>query len=133
MPLVNGQRVERTILTGKPVGPDTPLAPTAAADLSRVIDLDLNPVILPDTGIALAEKLAQLLDIRLGERLRVEVLDGHRAVVEVPVTAILKKFIVLGAYMQLDQMTTRLRVGAVICGFHLSTYPNDRDALYTDV
>lgn len=131
--LVNGHRVERTILTGKPAGPVTPLAPTAAADLSRVIDLDLNPVILPDTGIALAEKLAQLLDIRRGERLRVEVLDGHRAVFEVPVSAILQQFIGLGAYMQLDQMNTRLRDGDVVSGIHLSTDPNERDALYTEV
>ncbi len=47
-------------------------------DLSRVLDLDLRPVRLPETGLALGDRVADLLDVRVGDLVRVEMLSGKR-------------------------------------------------------
>ena len=52
-----GQRSERIGLIGKP----------PATELSRVLDLDLDPVKLPADGIVLSERLAWKLGARVGD------------------------------------------------------------------
>ncbi len=141
--LVNGHLVERSVLTGKPSGDDATRTPvmdpfwltpvSQHADLSRVINLNLDPVILPDTGIALTEKLAQLLEVGPGDRLRIELLEGNREMFDVPITAILQQYIGLGVYMRLDALNAMLREGDVISGVHLATDPEERTELYRQV
>jgi len=55
--LRNGHRSRRIAIIGR--APDT--------DLSRILDLDLEPVELPRQGIVLTEMLGRLLDVRPGD------------------------------------------------------------------
>jgi putative ABC transport system permease protein len=54
---------------------------------------------LPEQGILLSSKLASLLDLHVGDRVEVEVLEGARRQALVPVSAIATEYVGLSAYM----------------------------------
>ena len=54
--------------------------------LRRLLDKQLHRVNLPEDGILLTDHLAKMLAIRPGQLLTVELLEGSRAVREIPVT-----------------------------------------------
>ncbi len=61
--------VERRIaITGKP----------PAADLSRVLGEGFAPVLLPESGIALSDALARILNAKAGDLVEVELLERDR-------------------------------------------------------
>jgi putative ABC transport system permease protein len=86
----NGLRSKRSALTGKP----------ASADLSRVVDQDLLPVALPEGGLVLSEMMARLLDLRVGDTVSIEFMDGTGRVVRETVSLVVQQFVGLGAYME---------------------------------
>ncbi|MCA9613038.1 MAG: ABC transporter permease, partial [Myxococcales bacterium] len=59
--------------------------PTGETSLQRVIDADARPVPLPEDGLVLTELLAEKLELRVGERVTVELLEGDRRTLELPV------------------------------------------------
>lgn len=118
--LKNGLSHRRTALTGKP----------AKADLSRVVDNRLDPIQLPDSGIALSSMLADILKARVGDRLTVELLDGSEKELRVPVTQIVEQFMGLGAYMEISELNRILGEAPVANGAHLMVDADKTDALY---
>src|SRR5690554_6024322 len=56
--------------------------------LRRVIDDKLQPIQIPDEGVILTENLAEFLDVRPGDKLRVEVREGRRYERDVAVVGI---------------------------------------------
>ncbi len=121
--LRNGPRERRLSIIGKPAG----------TDLSRVLDLDLNPVVLPETGLALSDRVAQILDVRRGDLVEVELLEGDRRTVEVPVTTIIQSYIGLSIFMDIDALDRLAGIGPRITGAHLSLDRSRLDALYQSV
>jgi putative ABC transport system permease protein len=101
--LRNGQWSKRRAVQG--------LSP--APDLHRLLDLDLKPVALPDIGIALSEKLAQILHVGRGDFVTIEMTQGKRRTFDVPVTAILQGYIGLQAVMRLDELNRQAGEGNV--------------------
>lgn len=118
--LRNGHVERRVSLTGKE--PD--------ASLSRVLDGDLTPVVLPDEGLVISEALARILGVRRGDVVEVQVLEGKRQTVRLPVSAIVSGFIGLTAYMNLDAMNRMLGDGEVISGAYLALDMDQRDTLF---
>lgn len=116
----NANHVRRGTLSGKPAG----------ADLSRVIDKNLDPVPMPDYGLALSEKLARILHVGVGDSVSVEILDGRGKVLDLPVTAIIQQFIGLGAYMRMDQLNRVLGEGPLANGADLMFDTARTDAFY---
>ena len=57
------------------------------ADLSRIIDVDLRPVVLPEAGLAISAMLAQILGVQAGDFVEVDLLEGQRRTVSLPVAA----------------------------------------------
>ncbi len=123
-----GQFERRTQIVGRPPGTDlsqvlgqnvTPVF-LLGADFSQILDQSLTQISLPESGLALTEKLAQLLQVRQGDLVTVEVLEGHRAVVEVPVTVIFKSFIGLAAYMEMQALSDLLDEGPNVSGVHVA-------------
>ncbi|MDE2118925.1 MAG: ABC transporter permease, partial [Betaproteobacteria bacterium] len=70
--LRHGHRSYRTGIRGVEPG----------GDIQRLLDADLRPVALPSDGILLTDFLARMLDLRVGDRVVVEVLEGNRPVRE---------------------------------------------------
>ncbi|QHQ40796.1 FtsX-like permease family protein [Microbulbifer hydrolyticus] len=118
--LRNGTRTRREAIIG--LQPD--------AELSRVVDTRLQPVVLPRSGIVLSDKLAELLDIHTGELLRLEIRTGRRPELDVPVSGIVKTYMGTAAYMDLAFMNRILREDTVISGSYLLVDPAHTDAFY---
>ncbi len=82
--------------------------------LRRVLDADLKRVELPAEGVVLTDFLAELLAIRPGEMLTVEVLEGSRPVLEVPVSGLTSEYLGVSAYMQRETVNRLLKEGAAV-------------------
>lgn len=102
--LVNGYRRWRTQLTGIP----------QPAHLQFVIDRNLAAAAIPREGILLTDFLADALSISPGERLQVEILEGERRRLELPVAGVTSEFLGVGAYMQLPTLNRVLGEGPLI-------------------
>jgi putative ABC transport system permease protein len=121
--LRHGPRERRLGITGKPAG----------TDLSRVLDFDLDPVILPETGLALSDRVARLLDVRRGDIVEVELLEDSHRIVEVPVTTIIQSYIGLMVFMEIDALDRLAGIGPRVSGVHLALDESRLDALYESV
>ncbi len=119
----NGQYSRQLTITGKP----------ARTDLSRVLDLDLQPVVLPPTGLALGDRVASLLHLRPGDIARVEFLDGDRRTVEVPVTQVIQSYVGLSVFMDIDALARLAGTGPRISGVHVLVDDTRLDDLYRAV
>lgn len=118
--LVNGHRRSRTVLTGLP----------EPAHLQFVIDQDLNPVPVPEHGVLLTDFLARSLAVRPGDRLRVELLEGDRRRLELPVSGVTREFLGVGAYLRLPVMNRALGEGPLINQALLNLSPEQATATY---
>lgn len=88
--------------------------------LRRVLDADLARVELPAQGVVLTDYLAELLAIRPGELLTVEVLEGSRPVLQVPVTGLTSEYLGVSAYMQRATLNRLLKEGYAINAAYLA-------------
>jgi putative ABC transport system permease protein len=104
------------------------LAP--AADLHRTLDTDLLPVNFPPDGIVLTDYLGTRLDLKSGDTLTVEVLDGSRPVREVPVVGFVQQYIGTGGYMDLAALNRLLREDRAISGAFLAVDADQREDVY---
>lgn len=99
-------------------------------DLFRVLDFQGRATVLPEDGVVLNDALAKILGVRPGDEVTVEVLEGRRPRLRVPVAGIVEQFQGLAAYMSLDALDRRLREGDLVSGAFLSTDAASLDPLY---
>ena len=92
--LRHGHRSYETGISGVP---DTPR-------LRRVLNRELEPVTVPPEGLVLTERLAQKLGATTGDRVLVQVLEGDRRELWVPIVSMAQQYIGLGAYMNLEHL-----------------------------
>lgn len=85
-------------------------------ELKRLLDTELNRIGLPADGVILTDYLAELLHIKAGDLLTIEVLEGHRPTVQVPVVGTAKEYLGVNAYMQRAALNRLLKEGAAISG-----------------
>jgi putative ABC transport system permease protein len=90
------------------------------ADLNRLLDADAQPVVLPPTGLLLSEKLAEMLGVRTGDIVRVEVQEGRRPILETVVSGTITDYAGVGAYMEIDALRRLMKEGKTISGVHVS-------------
>lgn len=108
--LTQGRHSRRVAITGLP----------AERELLRLRDAAGARVALPESGLLLSEKLAELLGVRSGDTVLAEVLEGARPTRSLIVAATLRDFSGLAAYMELGALNRFLREGAVVSGLFLS-------------
>ncbi|MBI5040653.1 MAG: FtsX-like permease family protein [Gammaproteobacteria bacterium] len=118
--LRHGQHIYRTAIQG--------LAPDA--DLHRTLDTHLQPVSFPPDGIVLTDYLGTRLDLKPGDLLTVEVLDGSQPVREVPVVGFVQQYIGTGGYMDLAALNRLLREDRAITGAFLAVDAHQRENVY---
>jgi putative ABC transport system permease protein len=104
--LRSGHRSRRVSLEGLPAG----------RTLGQLLDADLEPVEIPDHGLLLSEKLAEILDVGVGDRVRVEVLEGARPVREIPVVATIETYFGMGAYLDIGALSRLVGEGPAMTG-----------------
>lgn len=108
--LRHGQHSYRTGIRGVEPG----------GDLARLLDADLRPVALPAEGLLLTDYLAQLLALRVGDRVEVEVLEGSRPLREATVVGLVREYLGVSGYMQLAALNRFMQEGPTLSGAYLS-------------
>jgi putative ABC transport system permease protein len=100
-------------------------------ELHRSLDSSLQPVAVPPGGVVLTDHLAkEILHVKPGDLLTVEVLEGSRPVRQVPVLGITKQFLGVSAYMQQDSLNAVMHEGDAVSGAYLAVQPGTETELY---
>lgn len=119
----NGHVSRRTGLVGLAAG----------SDLGRLLDSNLHTVSMPPSGLVLSAKLAEVLGVGRGDRLRVEAMEGRRPVGEIPVSAIVEEFIGTSAYMDLSALNRFMEEPPMVSLAYLQTDSRFENELYAEL
>jgi putative ABC transport system permease protein len=116
--------VERRItISGRPLD----------SDLRRIIDVDLRPVVLPPTGLAISSMLGQILGVGVGDSIEVDLLEGARRTVSLPIVALVEDYFGIRGMMDTTALARLMRESHVVNSVSLSLDDNRRDQFYTAV
>jgi putative ABC transport system permease protein len=118
-----GHRSYRTAVQG--LEPD--------GQLRRLLDTDLDRVRIPPDGVILTDYLAKILEIRPGESLIIETLEGNRAVREAPVVGLVKEYVGVAAYMDREALNRMMREGDAISGAYLAADESFWNRIFTEL
>jgi len=121
--LINGVRSERRAIVGLERG----------AQLSRLIDENLNAVPPPTEGLAVSDQLAKLLNVKQGDMVRVEVMEGRQPVFTVPVSQVVKTYLGSPVNMEIGALNRLMQEGPIISGAYLLVDEAQEDRLYTEL
>ncbi len=99
--LRNGPREKRVSIEARPAG----------AELSRVIGADGTAIDPPPGGILLSDRLAEQLEIGVGDMLEVEFRTGRRETHEMVVSGLVEQYFGLGAYVEIGALDAMFRRG----------------------
>nr|WP_295469233.1 ABC transporter permease [Mesorhizobium sp.] len=119
----SGTIERRIVISGRPLN----------ADLNRIIDADLRPVVLPDTGLALSSMLAQVLGVELGQSVEIDLLEGTRRTVSLPVTALIEDYFGIRGMMDADALARLMREAPTVNSVNVSLDGSARDMFYAAV
>ena len=90
------------------------------SSLHRLLDENLKPLTPPPAGIVLTDQLGRILQVKPGESLTIEVLEGKRPQRQVTVAALTKEFIGVSAYMEIGALNRLMREDNLINGAYLA-------------
>lgn len=116
----NGLHTYRGGLIGIPAG----------AELSRAIDRELEPILLPPRGVVLSSALARILDVEIGDVLDVDVREGRQPVLQLAVAGIAETLLGSPAFMSLEGMNRALGDTRRVSGAYLMIDQAYADDIY---
>lgn len=99
--LVHGQQSWRGSVQGR----------SAEPQLHRIVDAGQQSFLPPQDGLLLTDRLAERLQLRVGQIVRVELLEGRRRVLELPVTGTVTEMMGMGAYIERRSLNRLLGEG----------------------
>ncbi|MFZ6711876.1 ABC transporter permease [Undibacterium sp. TC9W] len=92
-------------------------------ELQRIVNLERQFFTAPQDGLLLTDRLATKLHLHVGDRVRVEVQEGERAVLELPVTGTVQEMLGMNAYIERASLNNLLREGDLVNSFTLAVEP----------
>lgn len=99
--------------------------------LHRSLARNLQPVAVPPGGVVLTDHLAsEILHVKPGDILTIQVLEGRRPLLQVPVLGITQQYLGVSAYMQQDTLNALMREGGTVSGAYLAVRPGMEAELY---
>jgi putative ABC transport system permease protein len=104
-----------------------------AGSLMRLLDTELKPIHVPPEGVILTDYLAELLHIQPGDLLTIEVLEGNRPIVQVPVVGTAKQYLGVNGYMQREALNRLLQEGYALTGALLSVDKRYQREVYAEL
>ncbi len=105
----------------------------ADSQLVGILDADLRNLTVPAHGLMLGSKLAEVLKVRAGDSIRVEVLEGDRRIRQVEVAQVVETFIGMSAYMSLPAVAQLLGQTQTLNGARLLVDENQLRDLHAAV
>jgi putative ABC transport system permease protein len=114
-------------------GAITGLSPEARLTVPR--DADGRPIRIPSAGLALGRQLAEILDVRPGEELTIEPVDGDREPRPVRVVALIDGYLGLTTYAEIGFLSRLVHEESAVSGAQLQTdaNPERARALYKEL
>jgi len=103
------------------------------SDLRRVVARNFDIIPIPPQGILLTTKLADILGVRRGDVVTVDVLEGARPSRQVTVAGTVDEMIGLSAYMDISALNRMMREGPSISGAYLSVDSRKMQTLYSEL
>ncbi|NJM38880.1 MAG: ABC transporter permease [Akkermansiaceae bacterium] len=108
--LIYGHRQRKLSVTG--IDP--------SANLNRLLDGNGNTIDVPKQGLLMSETLAQVLGAKIGDEVEVEVLEGKRSVLRLPIRGLVTDFAGVAAYMDISALRQALQEGDTVNGAYLA-------------
>jgi putative ABC transport system permease protein len=105
----------------------------AGASLHRIVDADGALHSPPASGVMVSDQLAKQLDLSVGDKLIVEVLEGSRPVTTVTVVQTIDEMLGVNAYMEIDSLNRMIDEDDAVSGAYLSVTRDKLDALYSQL
>ena len=96
----------------------TGIAP--GANLNRLLDDQSRPISLPEEGLVMSAKLAEIIGADIGDEVQVEVLEGRRPVLNIPIRGLVTDFAGVAAYMDISALRRLMREGDTVNGAYLA-------------
>ncbi|WP_281954410.1 ABC transporter permease [Pseudophaeobacter arcticus] len=118
--LRNGVHSYRSAITGMPQDPV----------LNRALDEKTAAIDMPKSGVVLSSVLAEILHIKAGEMLTIEVREGRQPVLQIPVASVAQALLGAPAYMDLTALNQVLREPRRVTGAYLTIDAARADAIY---
>jgi putative ABC transport system permease protein len=87
---------------------------------NRILDAAFRQMSLPSEGLVISSKLAEALDVRVGDQIIVEVLEGKCPIRSVKLIGLAEDFAGVAAYMNIHAVNRLLGEGDVITGASFS-------------
>jgi putative ABC transport system permease protein len=115
-----GSLERRVMISGRP----------READLSRIIDIDLHPVVLPESGLAISSWLAHLLRVHVGDFVEIDLLEGQRRTASLPVTALVEDYFGIQGMMDAEALAPIMREAQAVNSVNISFDSNGQDRFY---
>jgi putative ABC transport system permease protein len=119
----HGSAERRIVISGRP----------RDADLKRIIDIDLQPVVLPETGLALSGMLGHILGVEVGDTVEVDLLEGARRTVSLPVVALVEDYFGIRGMMDMQALARLTREGPAVNSVNLSFDDNSKEQFYAAI
>lgn len=104
-----------------------------SGELRRTIDHRTGPVQVPPDGVLLTDKLAEMLQVRVGDSVIAEVMEGKRPVRPIVVSGTLNEVLGVSAYMSQQSVHRLMDEGPSASGAFLSMDPNQERAVYASL
>lgn len=102
----------------------------AEPQLRQLLDGDQRPQRLPPQGLLLTDYLAADLGLVVGDLVDVEVLEGHRRVIAIPLAGVVDEPIGVSAYMERSALNRIMREGPAVSGAWLLVDRDHEKALF---
>jgi putative ABC transport system permease protein len=99
-------------------------------ELQRIVDQSFNIIVPPPDGLVLTTKLAEILGVKAGDSVTVEVLEGARPVRRMLVAALADEVLGLSAYLDIRALNRLMLEGGTISGARLLVDPQVAPTLY---
>ncbi|MBS0262417.1 MAG: ABC transporter permease, partial [Planctomycetes bacterium] len=116
----NGHLQRRTMIQGVIDNPQ----------LNHLVDDQLREVVLPREGLVLNSKLAELLEVKVGDEVTVEVLQGARTVRQVAVTGLTTEFLGTFCFMNFHALNRLLGEGDSLTEAYVKVDDNQLEEMY---
>ena len=101
--------------------------------LFGLVDMEGRETPLPPEGMLVSRKLAEVLEVEVGDAVQLEALEGKRPIRRVVIAATLQDFTGLSAYMSIDALRALMLEGPVVNGANLMVDQLHQDDLYAQL
>lgn len=99
------------------------------AGLRRPHDATMRPIDVPPDGITLTRRLAERIAVVPGDIVTIEVMEGRRRKIDLPVNAIVDEALGMSSYVEIDTLNRLTGEGAVVSAAALFVEPSALSAL----